>query len=113
MGLLKAGQLSEIKVYESICCLSEEMLSFAKTGNWDQMIVAEERRRPLIEQLKEVSKNSPLRNEESGRKVDLIQRILSADTQTKVWVEQRMSHLQNGFKTERRLLKTYGSHALS
>ncbi|GEM_PF-6726411 len=111
MALLKEGELSELKVYESICALSEEMRSLAKTGAWDQMIALEEKRRPLIEQVKAVSKRTSLKQEESGRKVDFIQRILSADTETKIWVEQRMTLLQNGFKSERRLLETYGSHA--
>lgn len=105
--------MSELKIYESICCLSEEMLSFAKTDAWDEMIHVEEKRRALIEQVQAVSKNTRLQSKESGRKVDLIQRILSADTETKHRVTQRMTQLENGFKTERRLLKTYGIHALS
>ncbi len=105
--------MTELTLYTAICCLSEEMLSLAKTGVWDEMIAIEEKRRVLIEQAKTLSKSTQLKERESGQKVDLIQRILSADTETKIWVEQRMVLLQNGFKTERRLLKTYGSHALS
>ncbi|VAX29578.1 hypothetical protein MNBD_NITROSPIRAE01-952 [hydrothermal vent metagenome] len=105
--------MSELTIYKTICCLSEDLLLFAKTGAWDEMITTEEKRRALIEQVKMLSENGRLTEKESGQKVDLIQRILSADTETKTWVEQRMILLQNGFKTERRLLKTYGSHALS
>mgnify|MGYP000387991886 CR=1 FL=1 len=105
--------MSELIIYEGICCLSETMLSLAKTGAWDEMIAIEAKRRVLIEKAKTLSNNGRLQYKESGQKVDLIQRILSADTETKVWVEQGMTLLQNGFKTERRLLKTYGSHALS
>ncbi len=105
--------MRELSIYKSICCLSEDLLLLAKTGAWHEMIAIEEKRRALIEQAKTLSKSGRLTDKESGQKVDLIQRILSADTETKIWVEQRMMLLQNGFKTERRLLKTYGSHALS
>lgn len=105
--------MSELTIYEGICCLSEAMLSLAKSGSWDEMIPMEEKRRVLIGQAKVVSKGGRIQHKESGQKVDLIQRILSADTETKIWVTQRMALLKNGFKTERRLLKTYGSHALS
>lgn len=112
-GLLKEGKLSELSIYEGICCLSEALLSLAKTGAWDEMIGMEEKREALITQARVASKSTRLKHEESRRKVDLIQRILSADTETKRWVAQRMALLKNGFKTEKRLLKTYGSHALS
>lgn len=113
MALLKEGNLSELTIYKTICCLSEDLLLLAKTGAWHEMTAIEEKRRVFIEQAKTLSKNARLTDKESRQKVDLIQRILSADTETKTWVEQRMILLQNGFKTERRLLKTYGSHALS
>ncbi len=103
----------ELEVYESICTLSEQMLAVAQKGDWDFIASIDKEREGLIRQVRNMTKESRLGNEESRRKVDLIQRILSADSETKACVQARMKLLQKGFHTERTLLKSYKQKALS
>lgn len=113
MARLDSTQTTELEVYESICALSEKMLSAAKGGDWECIASVEKKREQLIQQVRDLSRKSLLNNEAAARKVDLIQRILSADTETKSCVQARMKLLKTGFHTERKLLRTYGQKVLS
>ncbi len=103
----------ELEIYESICDLSEKMLSVAKRGDWDAITSIEKKRTRLISTVQTMTTQSLSENEETTRKVDLIQRILSADAMTKVFVQERMKLLKKGFHTERKLLNTYKQKVLS
>ncbi len=103
----------ELDVYASICSHSEEMLSATKEGNWEQVIIIEEKRRSLIDQARKLSKKTNLNERARARKIDLIQKILSVDTETKTWVQARMKMLETGFKTGGEILKAYGSGVVS
>ncbi|MFQ5587946.1 MAG: flagellar protein FliT [Nitrospiria bacterium] len=113
MERFKTAGTREIEAYEAICALSEKMLSVAKGGEWESIASIEKKRAQLIQQVRDLSKKSLLNNDAVTRKVDLIQRILAADSETKSCVQSRMKQLKTGFHTERTLLKTYGNKVLS
>lgn len=113
MGQPKKQMSEELKVYASICAYSESMLSATKEANWEEVIVNEEKRGFLIDQARNLSKKTILNEAERARKINLIQKILAVDTETKAWVEARMKMLETGFKTGGEILKAYGSGVVS
>lgn len=101
--------VDERAVYQLICQLSEKMKSCAEGEDWDHIVFLDEKRRVLIEHLRKSVKKERVEGVNNPWKIDLIQRILSADKETTALVKARLLLLRNGFKTERRLLATYST----
>lgn len=101
-----------LSVYADMAGLTEQMLAAATNGEWDDLVVLEQRCAAHVRTLQARENPQPMRGEERERKVALIRRMLTADRQirdlTMPWMAQ-LSALINSTGTERRLVNAYGS----
>ncbi len=88
-----------LNYYEAIEQASADMLSAARTGNWDEVVKLEGACVLLISQLKHAAALEQLDAEELQRKTSIMQRILLNDAEIRhlaePWLED-LDHLMNG-----------------
>ena len=85
--------------YEAIERASADMLSAARTGNWDQVVKLEGACVLLISQLKHAARNAALDDEAAKAKSRIMQRILINDAEIRHLAEpwlQELDAMMNG-----------------
>jgi flagellar protein FliT len=101
-----------LSVYADMAALTERMLAHATQGEWDELMVLEQRCASHVRTLQGQENPAPLQGAERERKVELIRQMLTADRQIRdlamPWMAQ-LSALINSAGTERRLVNAYGS----
>ena len=88
-----------LNYYEAIEQASADMLSAARTGNWDEVVKLEGACVLLISQLKHAARGKALAPDEAQLKTRIMQRILVNDAEIRVlaepWIED-LDHLMSG-----------------
>jgi flagellar protein FliT len=102
-----------IEVYENVATITDQMLAAARRGDWDRLIVLENR---CSDQVTILRNGEPpqLSGELRERKVQIIHKILADDREIRNLTEPWMAHLSkliNSTGTERKLNQAYGAHA--
>lgn len=109
--MMMTGQevLSE---YAAVAELTGQMLAAAEAGDWDQLVLLEQRCTRHVDALKHGEATVALNPQGRQAKVDCIKRILADDRRirdlTMPWMAQ-LSALINNSGTQRRLANAYGS----
>ena len=102
-----------IALYETVAVITDQMLTAAKQGDWDQLAVLESRCAGHVAILKEREPPAPLTGEIRVRKVQIIKQILAHDRQIRDIAEPWMAHLAqliNSTGAERKLSHAYGAN---
>lgn len=100
-----------ISIYESILCVTGEMLDAARCGDWDRLIERERACRILVEELKQLAENVPLDDAARQRKAEIIRKVLADDKEIRNITEPqlaRLADLLDGSRRERGLRNAYG-----
>jgi len=101
-----------LAVYAAMADLTEQMVAAARSSDWDQLVLLEQRSAAHVQTLREQDIGLPMRGAERERKIELIRQMLNADRQirdlTMPWMTQ-LSKLINATGTERRVVSAYGS----
>ncbi len=84
-----------LSYYEAIEQASSEMLSAARSGNWDQVVKLEGACVLLISQLKHAARDQELKPEEAQLKSRIMQRILVNDAEIRHLAEPWLEDLDN------------------
>ena len=88
-----------LNYYEAIEKASSDMLSAARTGNWDEVVKLEGACAVLIAQLKNAAHSSQLLQNEAREKSRIMQRILLNDAEIRhlaePWLED-LDHMMGG-----------------
>ncbi|SFV02878.1 flagellar protein FliT [Pseudoduganella namucuonensis] len=100
-----------LTVYAAMAELTEQMLSAATAGEWDDLVLLEQRCAAHARALQADEPQQPMAGEQRERKVELIRQMLTADRKirdlTMPWMAQ-LSALINSTGAERRLASAYG-----
>ncbi len=92
-----------LSYYEAIEQASADMLSAARSGNWDEVVKLEGACVLLISQLKHAAQREALAPEESRLKTRIMQRILLNDAEIRhlaePWLDDLDQVLSGKFKT--------------
>lgn len=98
--------------YAAVAELTGQMLSAAEAGDWDQLVVLEQRCTLHVDALQRCEAAVELNPSGRQAKIDCIRRILADDRRirdlTMPWMAQ-LSALINNSGTQRRLANAYGS----
>ena len=98
--------------YAAVAELTGQMLAAAEAGDWDQLVLLEQRCTEHVDTLKRGEAAVALNPQGRQAKVDCIKRILADDRRirdlTMPWMAQ-LSALINNSGTQRRLANAYGS----
>jgi flagellar protein FliT len=101
-----------LSVYADMAALTEQMLAHATRGEWDELVVLEQRCASHVRSLQGQEDPRPMQGAERERKVELIRQMLTADRQIRdlamPWMAQ-LSALINSTGAERRVVNAYGS----
>lgn len=102
-----------LAIYETVADLTDQMLSAARTGNWEQLATLESRCSDQVEILKRNdAPQQPLSPVAREQKIRFIQKILEDDREirniTEPWMAQ-LSAMMSSTGTERKLAKAYGA----
>lgn len=105
------NEQESIRVYENIAMITDQMLTAARSGDWDQLISLETR---CTDQVRSLQTGEPpqLTGQLRERKVQIIRKILSDDREIRNLTEPWMAHLAkliNSTGTERKLNNAYGA----
>jgi flagellar protein FliT len=84
---------SLLQFYEAIEQASQDMLSAARSGNWDEVVKLEGACAVLISQLKHAAARQNLGAEESQLKARIMQRILLNDAEIRYLAEPWLEDL--------------------
>ena len=84
-----------LNYYEAIEKASADMLSAARTGNWDEVVKLEGACAVLIAQLKNAAQSSQLQQGEAKEKSRIMQRILLNDAEIRHLAEPWLEDLDN------------------
>jgi len=82
-----------LSYYEAIEQASADMLSAAKSGNWDEVVKLEGACVLLISQLKHAARSAPLDSEAAKAKSRIMQRILVNDAEIRHLAEPWLQEL--------------------
>jgi flagellar protein FliT len=100
-----------LSIYGAMAELTEQMLAAASKGEWDDLVVLEQRCASHARTLQQEAPQ-PMQGAQRERKVELIRRMLTADRQirdlTMPWMAQ-LSALISNTRTQGRLLGAYGT----
>jgi len=104
-----------ISLYETVAAITDQMLTAARNGNWNELIELESRCSRYVATLKSGEAPVVLTGVARERKVEMIRKILADDREirnlTEPWMA-RLSQLIHNTGTRRKLNKAYGaSHA--
>lgn len=98
--------------YAAVAELTGQMLAAAEAGDWDRLVVLEQRCTEHVDVLKRCEAAVELNPSGRQAKLDCIRRILADDRRirdlTMPWMAQ-LSALINNSGTQRRLANAYGS----
>ena len=101
-----------LSVYEAMVALTEQMVQAAAAGDWDALVLLEQRCAAHVVRLKDALPPVDLDMGNRARKVEAIRKLLDDDRKirdlTMPWMS-RLSALINSTGTERRLASAYGS----
>lgn len=96
--------------YESLSAITREMRKAASSGEWDQLIMLEQRCSQHVASMKPLDAAAELVESERLRKIQLIKEILSDDAEirgrTQAWMGQ-LQHVMQSNRQEQRLRQTY------
>jgi len=98
--------------YAAVADLTGQMLAAAEAGNWDQLVLLEQRCTAHVDTLKREEAAVTLNPQGRQAKVDCIKRILADDRRIRDLTMPWMAHLSaliNNSGTQRRLANAYGS----
>lgn len=93
-----------LNYYEAIEQASADMLSAARTGNWDEVVKLEGACVLLISQLKAAANQGPLAQGESQLKTRIMQRILLNDAEIRHLAEPWLEDLDQVMKGKSRMV---------
>lgn len=93
-----------LNYYEAIEQASADMLSAARTGNWDEVVKLEGACVLLISQLKSAASQSQLAPSDSQLKTRIMQRILLNDAEIRHLAEPWLEDLDQVMKGKSRLV---------
>lgn len=99
-----------ISLYETVAVITDQMLTAARSGDWEQLIELESRCAGHVQTLKANETPVPLTGATRERKVKIIQKILADDREIRNLTEPWMAHLAeliNSTSTERKLNQAY------
>lgn len=102
-----------ISLYETVAVITDQMLTAARNGDWDQLVALESRCAGHVEMLRTGEPPAPLTGANRERKVKIIKKILADDREIRNLTQPWMAHLSkliNSAGTERKLSQAYGSH---
>jgi flagellar protein FliT len=97
--------------YEAMWRLTQNMLTAAKQGDWDQLVGIEQTRAAIVEELKSKDKIA-WQATEATKKETLIRAMMAADAEIKTLTESWMAKLQGNLGSmdaEKKLKKAYGA----
>jgi len=100
-----------IALYETVATITDQMLSAARKGDWEQLALLETRCASHVEILK-TDTPAPLTGEIRVRKVQIINKILADDREIRNIAEPwmaKLSQMINSTGAERKLSQTYGA----
>lgn len=101
-----------ISLYETVATITDQMLTAARNGDWEELIALEARCTRHVATLKAGEAPVQLTGAVRERKVQIIQKILSDDREirsiTEPWMDQ-LSKLMSSVGTERKLNHAYGA----
>ncbi|MCC7549323.1 MAG: flagellar protein FliT [Burkholderiales bacterium] len=100
-----------LAAYEHALSLTRDMLTFARNGDWDNLVKFESDRSRVIDDLR-THDPSPARDGTASRKRDIVAQILKMDEEIQLLSQDWMHELRdilNSVSTEQRLSRTYGS----
>ncbi|WP_313704287.1 flagellar protein FliT [Massilia sp.] len=98
--------------YAAVADLTGQMLAAAEAGDWDQLVLLEQRCTVHVDTLKREEAAVTLNPQGRQAKVDCIKRILADDRRIRDLTMPWMAHLSaliNNSGTQRRLANAYGS----
>lgn len=101
-----------IALYETVAVITDQMLSAARSGDWDQLALLESRCAGHVATLKMDEPPAQLTREIRVRKVQIIKQILADDREIRNIAEPWMAKLAlliNTSGAQRKLTQTYGS----
>jgi flagellar protein FliT len=101
-----------LSVYEAVVDLTEQMVQAASSGDWDELVVLEERCSVHVQSLQHGEATIALTEPGRQKKAAIIKKILADDRKirdlTMPWMAQ-LSALINSTGTEKRLASAYGA----
>lgn len=101
-----------IALYENVAVITNQMLTAARIGDWEEVALLESRCAMHVDSLKRDEPPPKLTGDIRVRKVQMITKILADDREIRAiaepWMEN-LSRLINSTSTERKLSKAYGS----
>ncbi|MFJ7566485.1 flagellar protein FliT [Herminiimonas sp. NPDC097707] len=102
-----------ISLYETVASITDQMLTAARNGDWDELVALEARCSNHVAVLKTSEPPAPLVGAVRERKVQIIKKILSDDREirniTQPWMA-KLSLMINSTGTERKLNNAYGAN---
>lgn len=102
-----------IALYETVAVITDQMLTAARSGDWDQLAVLESRCASHVAILQKSEPPAPLTGAIRVRKVQIIKQILAHDRQIRdiaePWMAQ-LTQLINSTGAERKLSHAYGAN---
>ncbi len=102
-----------ISLYETVAVITDQMLTAARKGDWDQLAVLESRCASHVEALRTSEPPAPLTGVVREKKVKIIKKILADDREIRNLTQPWMTHLSqliNSAGTERKLSNAYGAN---
>lgn len=102
-----------LSIYENVASITAQMLSAARSENWDRLIELESLCTSQVGRLRENDPIAKVTGDARERKVKIIMRILDDDRQIRALTEpqlERLSHLISSAGKERKLMQAYGPH---
>jgi flagellar protein FliT len=100
-----------LRTYDQLSNTTANMLSAARTGDWDRLVRLEKDCSKLIAHLSTIERDDPLPTDLRARKAALIRKVLADDAAirniTEPWVA-RLGAALGANRRERKLLDAYG-----
>lgn len=100
-----------LSIYEAMGELTAQMVQAAGAGDWEELVLLEQRCAAHVRALKENEPALPMQGQSRLKKVQMIKKLLDDDRKirdlTMPWMAQ-LSAMINSSGTERRLASAYG-----
>ena len=99
-----------MSLYETVANITGQMLTAARSGEWEELIALESRCAGHVATLKADDSPMPLTGATRERKVEIIKKILADDREIRNLTEPWMAHLAeliNSTSKERKLNQAY------
>jgi flagellar protein FliT len=115
MILAKDNNSEVMKLYAAIAKQSQAMLDSAKTGNWDELCLAEEHCSKLILELQNIkeAQQIELNEQERNQHIGYLKKILADDAAIRDITEPRLKQLEEFLRAAnntQKLSNSYGSN---